>query len=99
RHAVVKRGAAGAVWAHGGVLLASAPTEPADVVDPTGAGDAFAAGLLAAWLRGAAPADALRAGARLGAAAVATVGARPHQDPRDHGLGLGIDGDSHIPMS
>lgn len=77
RHAVVKRGAAGAVWAHAGALLASAPAEPAEVVDPTGAGDAFAAGLLAAWLRGGSPAEALRAGARLGAAAVSRVGARP----------------------
>jgi sugar/nucleoside kinase (ribokinase family) len=77
RHAVVKRGAAGAVWAHEGVLLASTPAEPAEVMDPTGAGDAFAAGLLAAWLRGGSPADALRAGARLGATAVAKLGARP----------------------
>jgi sugar/nucleoside kinase (ribokinase family) len=77
RHAVVKRGAAGAVWAHRGAPIASAPADPAEVVDPTGAGDAFAAGLLAAWLRGAPPAEALRAGARLGAAAVARIGARP----------------------
>jgi sugar/nucleoside kinase (ribokinase family) len=77
RHAVVKSGAAGAVWAHGGELLASAPAEPAEVVDPTGAGDAFAAGLLASWLRGGEPGGALRAGARLGAAAVSRVGARP----------------------
>ena len=37
------------------------------VVDSTGAGDAFAAGLLAARLEGAAPAEALAAGARLAA--------------------------------
>ncbi|WP_327005663.1 PfkB family carbohydrate kinase [Dactylosporangium sp. NBC_01737] len=47
------------------------------VVDPTGAGDAFAAGFLAAWLTDAAPADALGSGARLGALAVAKVGGRP----------------------
>jgi sugar/nucleoside kinase (ribokinase family) len=46
-------------------------------IDPTGAGDAFAAGLLTAWCAGAEPADALAAGAALGAAAVQTIGARP----------------------
>jgi len=45
--------------------------------DPTGAGDAFAAGLLAAWCSGAEPQAALAAGAALGAAAVARIGARP----------------------
>jgi sugar/nucleoside kinase (ribokinase family) len=53
------------------------PARAAAVVDPTGAGDAFAAGLLAAWLGGAAPAEALEAGVAAGATAVTTVGARP----------------------
>jgi len=74
--AVVKRGADGAVWARGTDVI-SVPAEPAVAVDPTGAGDAFAAGLLAAWLAGEAPLEALRAGARLGALAVGTVGGRP----------------------
>jgi sugar/nucleoside kinase (ribokinase family) len=77
RHAVVKRGASGSVWARADAVVATATAEPAEVVDPTGAGDAFAAGLLAAWLRGGDAAAALRAGARLGAAAVTRVGARP----------------------
>ncbi len=47
------------------------------VKDPTGAGDAFAAGLLAAWCAGAEPEAALAAGAALGAEAVARIGARP----------------------
>lgn len=76
--AVVKLGADGAIWADpDGALLQCAAEEAAMVVDPTGAGDAFAAGLLAAWLSEAEPAAALRAGARLGAEAVGTVGARP----------------------
>jgi len=45
--------------------------------DPTGAGDAFAAGILQAWVQGAAPEAALRAGSAAGAAAVSKIGARP----------------------
>ena len=48
-----------------------------DVVDPTGAGDAFDAGVLVAWLTGADPAAALEAGCAAGAAAVGRLGARP----------------------
>jgi ribokinase len=76
-HAVVKCGAAGAVWADAGQTPVSAPAEPASVVDTTGAGDAFAAGLLASWLAGGSPAAALAAGAAVAARAVGTVGGRP----------------------
>jgi sugar/nucleoside kinase (ribokinase family) len=76
--AVVKSGAAGATWAGPAAPPVHVPAAPvARVVDPTGAGDAFAAGFLAAWLGGATPADALAGGARLGALAVAKVGGRP----------------------
>jgi sugar/nucleoside kinase (ribokinase family) len=50
---------------------------PVVVVDPTGAGDAFAAGFLAAWVSGAGAMAAAAAGARAGALAVATIGGRP----------------------
>jgi len=73
---VVKLGADGAVFADQDGTL-PVPAEPVTAVDPTGAGDAFAAGLLAAWLSGAAPAEAVRAGNELGARAVTAVGARP----------------------
>ncbi|MGI5130121.1 carbohydrate kinase family protein [Pseudonocardia sp. CA-107938] len=53
------------------------PAPPAEVVDATGAGDAFDAGLLSAWLAGAGPEDALRAGCAAGAQAVVRPGARP----------------------
>jgi ribokinase len=74
---VVKRGPDGATWADrdGGRWSVSPDRVP--MTDPTGAGDAFAAGLLAAWCAGASPADAMTAGAALGAAAVARIGARP----------------------
>jgi sugar/nucleoside kinase (ribokinase family) len=75
--AVVKRGAQGAVWTVVDQPSVAVPAEPALVVDVTGAGDAFAAGLLAAWSAGAGPEQALRAGTRLGARAVARAGARP----------------------
>jgi sugar/nucleoside kinase (ribokinase family) len=75
--AIVKLGARGAVWAlpSGELLGATAPQ--ATSVDTTGAGDAFAAGLLAALVRGAAPQEALRAAAALGTQAVTALGARP----------------------
>ncbi|HEX6873982.1 MAG TPA: PfkB family carbohydrate kinase [Micromonosporaceae bacterium] len=76
RHAVVKLGPGGAVWA-GPAGVVAAPAQPAAAVDPTGAGDAFAAGVLTTWLAGGDPASALRAGVRFGARAVATAGGRP----------------------
>jgi ribokinase len=77
RTAVVKDGAGGAWWrgADGAAWVAAEPARR--VVDTTGAGDAFAAGLLAAWLKGAGPAGSLAAGARAGTFAVGLPGARP----------------------
>jgi sugar/nucleoside kinase (ribokinase family) len=81
RHAVNKHGDQGASWHTAGQPPVRVPAEQVRVVDVTGAGDAFAAGLLAAWLAGAGPEDALRAGARLGSRAVQASGARPVPDP------------------
>ena len=48
-----------------------------EIVDPTGAGDAFAAGFLAEWLRSGDGASAARAGVLAGARAVGTIGGCP----------------------
>jgi ribokinase len=69
---VVKLGAAGARW--GSVR---APAVPVEVVDTTGAGDAFAAGFLSARLAGSDPHSSLASGCAAAARAVARVGARP----------------------
>ena len=74
---VVTLGADGALWSDGRSELRAAAEAVARPEDSTGAGDAFAAGLIAARLEGAEPAEALAAGCRLAAAAVATRGARP----------------------
>jgi sugar/nucleoside kinase (ribokinase family) len=79
REVVVTLGAGGALWSDGGSVL-RAPAPPAEVVDTTGAGDAFAAGLLAARSGGAAPAEQLAAGCALAARAVGVHGARPRYD-------------------
>jgi sugar/nucleoside kinase (ribokinase family) len=73
----VKLGPDGALWASGDVLV-HRPAHPTTVVDTTGAGDAFAAGLLAAWLSrpDVDPAAALDAGQALAAAVVRQPGAR-----------------------
>jgi sugar/nucleoside kinase (ribokinase family) len=74
---VVKAGPDGAVWASRDEPPHVEAAVPATVVDPTGAGDSFAAGLLTAWLNAATRVEALRAGTRLGAEAVALLGGRP----------------------
>ncbi len=67
----------GVIVAQRGIGVERLPAVPAQIVDPTGAGDAFAAGFLAEWLRSGDAVAAARAGAVAGAWAVATVGARP----------------------
>ncbi|MFJ6197089.1 carbohydrate kinase family protein [Micromonospora sp. NPDC092111] len=77
RRVVVKRGGAGAVWVDRRATVGVAPARRVAVVDVTGAGDAFAAGLLTTWTAGADPRAALTRAADLGALAVSTLGARP----------------------
>jgi sugar/nucleoside kinase (ribokinase family) len=76
-HVVVKQGPAGAAMRTAGGAGNRIAAEAAEVVDSTGAGDAFAAGLIAAMRAGDDPSEALRAGAEAAARAVAVLGARP----------------------
>ncbi len=79
---VTKHGAAGATWSDGDRTV-TVPAEPVDAVDTTGAGDAFAAGYLAAALEGGDVNEHLARGAEVAARAVTRLGARPPapQDP------------------
>ncbi|WP_372409160.1 sugar kinase [Streptomyces luteireticuli] len=71
---VVKRGAAGAVVHTRDGLVAAEPAPSVEVVDPVGAGDAFAAGFLSGTLRGLPYAARLRHGHLLAAAALTSPG-------------------------
>ncbi len=104
--AVVKRGAAGAELARRDGLRLARPARTVAVRDSTGAGDAFLAGFLAAWLAGAPPARCLARGIALGTLAVTRLGGQPRQGerrplagpapllPRTHD-DLDLDGQSH----
>jgi sugar/nucleoside kinase (ribokinase family) len=73
---VVKCGSRGSVLGTAAGLR-RVPTTPVGVLDSTGAGDAFAAGLLAALCNGADVGAALAEGNRLGGLVVGRLGARP----------------------
>ena len=68
---------AGVVVVERGMPTTMVAAVPVAIVDPTGAGDAFAAGFVAAWVSGAGAMAAASAGARAGALAVSTIGGRP----------------------
>ena len=72
----VSLGADGALWAAAGTVT-HRPARPATVVDTTGAGDAFTAGILATWLtdRAGEPGPILDAGLALAARVVSRAGA------------------------
>jgi sugar/nucleoside kinase (ribokinase family) len=78
-HVVMKLGSDGAMMYSGGrpdpIRVSGPPVE--HVVDGTGAGDAFIAGFLPAWLDKKPAGEALASGCRLAAKALGLVGARP----------------------
>ena len=76
----LKLGAGGVMLATGGDEMHRLPARvdaTAGVIDPTGAGDAFCAGFLGAWLSGAGATHALDAGIDAASQALGTVGGRP----------------------
>jgi sugar/nucleoside kinase (ribokinase family) len=81
---VITLGSAGVLGAERGGTPLRVDALPVHAVDPTGAGDAFAAGFVAARLTGAELAVALGAGVAHAAQAVVHAGARPQPPPQRH---------------
>lgn len=76
RHVALTLGADGAiVGARTGETVAQ-PASAVQVVDSTGAGDAFCAAFLSAWLNGCGPGEAARQGVTCAGAVVGRLGAR-----------------------
>lgn len=82
---VVKRGADGAtVTTADGTV--HEPAIPAPLIDPVGAGDAFCAGWISAWLRGRSPSESLREANAVASFVVATatdIAGLPTSEERD----------------
>ena len=74
---VIKRGARGAIGKSRGGESVVIPAIPVEVVDTTGAGDAFAAGFISQFTNHRDLTRALMAGVEIAARCVAIVGARP----------------------
>lgn len=70
---IIKQGGNGATWLAPDRDI-HFPAPRVKVVDTTGAGDAFNAGFLVAWLRGKSPAQCLAAGNKAGAASTRKAG-------------------------
>jgi sugar/nucleoside kinase (ribokinase family) len=74
---VCKRGADGVRLRRRGAEPIDVAAEPVELVDPTGAGDAFAAGFLAARLRDEDDVACAQAGAKVAADVITRAGGRP----------------------
>lgn len=74
---VIKRGGNGALAQARGSALVQIPAVATNVVDTTGAGDAFVAGFIQSWVIGKDLMKALQNGANFAAQCVAMVGSRP----------------------
>lgn len=74
---VIKRGRDGASAKIRNGSVTSVNAQSVEVVDTTGAGDAFAAGFIAGWLTSGEIENALQSGCKVAAECVANIGARP----------------------
>jgi len=81
--AVAKLGACGCLIADDAGTRLHVPGWTVEAVDATGAGDAFSAGFILSWLRGAAPEEAGRFANAVGALTAAGIGAIAPQPDRD----------------
>lgn len=81
-HVVLTMGAQGALSVDAAGHRVDQSAHRTDVVDTTGAGDAFAAGFLSRWVADPDPEAAMAAGAHAAAEAVSEVGARPLLTPQ-----------------
>jgi len=79
---VIKRGALGAATGNRAGIALSLPAPQVEVLDSTGAGDAFAAGFIATRLRGGDERACLEAGILAGSEAVKAIGGQPAAKPR-----------------
>ncbi|MET9494341.1 carbohydrate kinase family protein [Streptomyces sp. NPDC006552] len=77
RHVVLTLGARGALWATPEGALFHEGTRELRPVDRTGGGDAFDAGVIAAWLHGASPVTCLRQGLDAASHVIMKIGAHP----------------------
>jgi sugar/nucleoside kinase (ribokinase family) len=87
----VTSGPDGATWIDRDGMIA-VPADRVECVDTTGAGDAFDAAALIAWIAGADPETVLRAGVAAGTRAVTTLGAGPVSPRSPDGRGSPVPG-------
>lgn len=78
---VIKRGSHGAIGKVRGGESIAIPAVPTQVRDTTGAGDSFAGGYLASWIKNPDLLSCLESGAEAAGQCVAIIGARPHVTP------------------
>ena len=78
---VIKRGSQGAIGKERGGESIAVHAIPTQVLDTTGAGDSFAGGYIAAWIKDPDLRSCMEAGTLAASQCVAIIGARPHVTP------------------